>query len=334
MRLPTPTSNAELTRRAIIALPLLFATNQPLSALAASERVTAQSVGIDVGSPLFDPRDPFGAEKGIVWGGRDRCDPTDAACQQGGVLDTTTVQPKPATPPAFEVSDRVKFTVSIAGEAAGEIVLGLYRSAAPQSVDTFVQLARGTLATAPGDAPASYERSVAKRVSRDQEVVLGVLKKQGGQTMLISGQTRPKIVPVAAPLVDDANALSHDAAGLVSMRKGGGSFEFSISTRASPTLDKVAYTWSGWNSGLAVCLVRVHNAMICTVPALLLPALPLPACSDGLHSFEPSYGQQELLVIGQVLEGMELVERLNTLPTNNYNSGPMATVRMERISVL
>jgi len=233
-----------------------------------------------VGSPLLDPRDPFGADKGIVWGGRDRCDPTDAACQQGGVLDTSTVQPVPATPSGVEISDRVKFTVSIAGEVAGEMVVGLFRSAAPQSVDTFVQLARGTLATAPGDAPASYARSVAKRVSKDQEVVLGVLKQQGGQTMLIAGQTRPKVVPVAALPADDANTLSHDAAGLVSMRKGGGSFEFSITTRASPNLDK------------------------------------------------------ELLVVGQVLEGMELIERLNTLPTNNYNSGPMATVRLERIAVL
>lgn len=142
------------------------------------------------------------------------------------------------------------------------------------------QLTRGTLAPAEGDAPASYERSVMARVSKDREVVLGQLKKQGGQTMLIAGQTRPRVVPVAAPLHDDSNPITHDQAGLVSVRKGGGSFEFSISTRPAPSLDK------------------------------------------------------DELVIGQVLEGMELVERLNILPTNNYNAGPMATVRIERLAVL
>ena len=262
-------AQAAVTRRTLLATLLPLLVTAPERAMAGGDRVTAQTVGIDVGSPLFDPRDPFGAEKGIVWGGRERCDPTDASCKQGGITDGSIgVQPAPATPEGLAVTDRIKFSVSIAGEASGELVLGLWRGAAPVSVDTFVQLARGTLAPAPGDAPASYERSVAVRVSKDRDVVLGQLKKQGGQTMLVAGQTRPKVVPVAAPLHSDANGVDHASAGLVSVRKGGGSFEFSLTSRSCPLLDK------------------------------------------------------EWLVIGQVLEGMELVERLNTLPTNNYVCRP------------
>ena len=273
------TSPPDVSRRALLAaLPLLF--SDPHHAIADSDRVRAQTVGIDTGSPLLDPRDPFGAQKGIIWGGRERRDPTDATCQQGGVeTDESSVQIKPATPAGVEITDRVRFTLSIAGENAGELQLGLWRSAAPVSVDALVQTASGTYAPTRGDAPASYERSVAVRVSRDKEVVLGALKEQGGQKILVAGQTRPKVLPVVFPSNDDANGLSHDAPGLVSVRKGGGSFEISISTRSCPSLDK------------------------------------------------------ELIVVGQVLEGMELLERLNTLPTNNYNAGPMATVRAERVSV-
>ena len=174
------------------------------------------------------------------------------------------VQPLPPPRQGLAVTDRIRFQVSIAGEPAGEVVLGLWGDAAPTPVDTLVQLAKGTLAPTPGDAPASLERSVAVRCTKDKEVVLGQLKKQGGQTMLVQGQTRPKVVPVAAPTWNggDTNGVSHDAAGLVSVRKGGGSFEFSLTTRPAPSLDK------------------------------------------------------ENLIVGQILENMELLERLNTLPTN------------------
>lgn len=152
-------------------------------------------------------------------------------------------------------------------QLAGDLVLGLWRPAAPASVETFMSLVRGTLAPIEGDEPASYERSVVVRISKDKEVVLGGLKKQGGQTMLVAGQTRPKIVPVQPPFNDDSNGAMHSAAGLISMRKGGGSFEFSISTRADPALDAGS------------------------------------------------------IIIGQVLEGMELLERVNTVPTNNCARG-------------
>jgi hypothetical protein len=87
-------------------------------------------------------------------------------------------------------------------------------------------------------------------------------------------------VPVAPPTNDDVNPTSHDAAGLVSVRRGGGSFEFALTTRP--------------------CRERDRDA----------------------------------LVIGQVTRGMELLERLNTLPSNNYDGGPLATVQVLTVTVL
>ena len=279
MRVP-PTHHRALGRRALLdalLLPILF--SDPRSALA-GDRTTAQTVGIDVGSPLADPR-AFGEEKGIVWGGRERCDPTDATCQQGGVdAAESNVQPTPIAPSGLEITDQVRLTIGIANEVAGTIELGLYRSAAPASVDTFMQLARGTLISSEGDEPASYERSVALLVQRDKAITLGGLKKQGGQMVLVRGQTRPQRVPVQPPVNDDTNALTHAAAGLLSVKRGGGTFEFALTTRPNPSRDK------------------------------------------------------ENLVIGHVTKGMELLERMNTLPTNNYNGGPMATVRIEGVTIL
>lgn len=235
----------------------------------AGERVTAQTVGIDQSSPLFDPRN-IGASKGVIWGGRERCDPTDVTCQQGGVAADGDVQPVPSTPSGFEITDRVRLSIGIAGEIAGDIELGLWRSAAPGSVDTFVKLARGVLISSPGDEPASYERSVALRVQRDKQVILGGLKQQGGQRLLLAGQTRPQRVPVAAPTNDDANALAHNAAGLVSVRRGGGSFEFALTTRAYRGRDREGLVIGQVTRGMEL-LERLNTLASATTTRTVLP---------------------------------------------------------------
>lgn len=192
-------------------------------------------------------------------------------------------QPVPPLRPALAVSDKVKLEVSVGGERVGSIELGLWRSAAPQSVDAFVKLSTGSYTSREGEAPASLERSSAARVLKDRAVVLGALKVQGGMTTLVPGKTRPQIVPVAPPTTDDGpNGISHDAAGLLSVRRGGGSFEFTLLPRANAELDR------------------------------------------------------DNLVIGQVLnaDGMAILERINSVPTDNYRSAPLAPVRIERASML
>ena len=267
----------------LVSLISAFSAWQQQPASSDSSRVTAQSVGItDVNSGvLADPRALVDGEgiKPLIWGGRERCDPTDVACKQGGVeSDLLNVQPVVPTEGRPTVTDRIGLDISVAGEKAGTIELGLWRSAAPESVDAFVRLAAGRLGD-PDEEPASLERSVAVRVVKDKVVVLGALKNQGGSTVLVSGQTKPQRVPVRPPVTRDAsNGISHDAAGLLSVRRGGGSFEFTLTPRANRELDA------------------------------------------------------EDIVIGQVLseQSMQLLERLNVLPTDNRRKAPLATVRIER----
>lgn len=153
--LQPPPNGLQANRRA--ALVGLAGVLAPSGMASADEgRVRAQTVGIDVASPLFDPRDPFGAEKGIVWGGRERCDPTDTKCQQGGIEAESNVQPIPSTPNGVEVTDKVKLTLSVAGEPAGDLVLGLWRGSAPTSVDTFIQVARGVRTLVPSQCSGRW----------------------------------------------------------------------------------------------------------------------------------------------------------------------------------
>lgn len=272
--------------KAWLPLAALSVPSLPRGAVADQDKRTiAQSVGIDqkaVGV-LADPRaliDGDGVQP-LIWGARDRCDPTDATCKQGGIESSDFSAEAPPSLANVEVTDRVKLLISIGGEKVGSIEIGLWRKSAPKSVDTFVQLVAGTLGADPssGEEPASLDRSVALRVQRGKAIVLGGLKQQGGSMRLISGQTRPKYVPIPPPAIDDApNGVSHAAAGLLSWAKAGGSFEFSLTPRANLELD----------------------------------------ASE--------------IVFGQVLnqEGMDVLERMNAIPTNNYNGGPMATIRVER----
>eukprot|EP00966_Prymnesium_polylepis_P050501 1169019-Prymnesium_polylepis.1 len=162
----------------------------------ADQRVTAQAVGIDqkgVGL-LADPRALVDGEgiQPLIWGARERCDPTDASCTAGGQrLADAAQQPVPKAP--LEVSDRVAFDFTISGQAAGRLTIGLDRTAGPASVDTFVKLCRGTLVSQPDsdEEPASFEKSRALSIQHDKAVLLGDVTKQGGSLRLVSGRTKP-----------------------------------------------------------------------------------------------------------------------------------------------
>ena len=258
----------------------ILATQPPLRQALAKpgDRVTAQSIGIDQKSAAL-------GDLTFVWGGNKRCDPTDTACRQGGKDggEVAQVQPIPAAWAGGEATDKVQLDLYVANEGAGSLSLGLSRAACPEAVDAFVKLCKGAYVSQPGEDPASYERSVAVKISRDQSIVMGALKKQGGHTELVAGVTKPQYFPCAPPSYTSApNGLSHDAAGLLSVRRNGGSFEFVLTTRANTDLDR------------------------------------------------------DNIVIGRLLDepSMELLERLNLLPTNNYSGGPLATVAIRRATVL
>lgn len=272
MRGPAGAQDWANRRAAGALLTTLWASALPPAAWA-GDRITAQSVGIDQ-KPLGD--------FSIVWGGNKRCDPTDTGCGQGGRSDAESVaqvQPLPNLS-NVKVTDRVSLEVSVSSQSEGTLVIGLFREEAPNAVDTFVRLCAGTLKNEPEEEPAGLARSTAARVIRDRALVLGSLKQQGGSTQLVAGRTRPQRFPVQPPLYSDANGLSHTAAGLVSVRRGGGSFEITITPRANTDLDR------------------------------------------------------EWIVIGEVLDGMELLERLNVVPTNNYDRQPLVTIKVERVFIL
>ena len=256
-----------LSRRLVLMLPALAL--QPSTRPAVADRVTAQSVGIESESLL-----------GIVWGGRERCDPTRSTCSQGGVgALSSAVQSVPSVEQL--VTDRVALNLTISGAPAGRITLGLSRDAAPVSVDTFVRLARGTMRNSEEEEPASIMGSGTVRILRDRALVLGALTRPGGATSIVPGRARPVRTAVEPPANADANALHHSSAGLLSMRRGGGSFQFTLTPRANAALDK------------------------------------------------------DNVIIGQVLddEGMETLERLNLLATNNYDQNALAVVKVSRVAV-
>jgi cyclophilin family peptidyl-prolyl cis-trans isomerase len=278
-----------LTRRAgVLFLPALASLADLQAAWANSGRTIAQSVGVDqknVGV-LSDPRALLDGEglQPLIWGARDRCDPTDPSCEQGGIVGKSLeVQPPPKVA-NVEITDKVRLYLTIGGEKAGTLDIGLWRKAAPVSVEAFTQLVAGTFGAdlQNGEQPASLSPSVALRIERGKAFVFGGLKQRGGSMRLEAGRTRPQYFPIAPPTVTDApNGVSHTAAGLLSWRRGSQqAVEFSITPRPNPALDETE-----------ICF-------------------------------------------GEVLDGMEVLERLNVLPTNNYNAAPMATVRIERAELI
>lgn len=156
------------SRRAILtlaaALPMPFL---PLPSVA-DGRTTAQTVGIE-------NKETLSGAVGIIWGGRERCDPTDDTCQAGG-REGAAADALAVPQPRSAIKDRFGIDLVISGQAAGRITLGLYRDAAPASSEAFAQLASGALRSDPDDVPATLERSGLVRVLKEREVVLGSLK--------------------------------------------------------------------------------------------------------------------------------------------------------------
>mmetsp|Transcript_7689 Transcript_7689/g.23282 ORF Transcript_7689/g.23282 Transcript_7689/m.23282 type:complete len:295 (+) Transcript_7689:77-961(+) len=198
-------------------------------------------------------------------GGKDRCDAiADLECGPDGVkLSEKTVYDAPSVT-SYAVTDKVYFEVYAAGVPIGRIVVGVFRDAAPKSADIFVRMCEGTF------KDLSYASSQVFRVEKDRRIDMGRLSKGMGKTEVrsidYSGYVRKKYLNTAdeATLNRDANELKHNAAGLVSMQKGGGSFEFVIPPppKPDPTLDA------------------------------------------------------DHIIIGQVLEGMTTISKLNSLPVN------------------
>ena len=136
-----------------------------------------------------------------------------------------------------QVTSRARLRVAIGDAPPRPLTIGLYGSAAPKSVALFEGLCAGTIGKG-----LTYTGSSVSRIERDRLIVGGSLA--GGSTRSkdtsidTTGYVRSKMVNRADEFEnDDSNTLSHNRPGLLSMRKGGGAFEFVLTPAANPALD-------------------------------------------------------------------------------------------------
>lgn len=164
----------------------------------------------------------------------------------GALLAFATESTETAALPPSKPSITGKATLAIAvGTAdAKQLTIGLYGKSSPASTKLFADLCRGTVDSGSlGAPPLSYRGSVATRVEPGKAIVLGRLAAGSAQILERSidqtGYVRTELVNLADRYKNtDANSLSHDRAGLVSMRKGGGAFEFVLTPGPNPSLDE------------------------------------------------------------------------------------------------
>ena len=166
---------------------------------------------------------------------------TAAAAQCGQLRPAAAADSAPA------VSSRARLLVSIGTGEPQEMVLGLYDEASPASVALFKGLCAGKLPEADagcgsaGCPALSYSGSTASRIEKDRIIVLGKIS-QGAQYIDRSidgtGYVRSELINRADSFkTDDPAGLSHDRPGLVSMKRGGGAFEFALSPKPNRALD-------------------------------------------------------------------------------------------------
>jgi len=177
-------------------------------------------------------------------------DPTGAAAAaEGGGAGAAAAKPA--------ITQRVELSVAVqlSGEetARKRIVVGLYGKEAPEACRIFAALANGVLEApcraddsenealqraaltsrgvarncfAEESTPVTYTGSVAWRIVKGQRVDFGQVK----------GKFAQRVAP-AWPSADAASRLAHDRAGLLSVPRGGGTFDFGLTLAPQPALD-------------------------------------------------------------------------------------------------
>ena len=139
---------------------------------------------------------------------------------------------------APQITDRVRLTVSIGSAPGRDLVIGLYGTEAPSAVRNFLGLSAGSI-----DGMPSYSGSMVSKVVKDTYILAG--RPAAGDTRSVEqsidsyGYVRKSFVDRAQDLRNsDENSLLHDRAGLVSVPRGGGAFEFMLTPAANLELDR------------------------------------------------------------------------------------------------
>ena len=151
---------------------------------------------------------------------------------------------------------RLEFVEQISAEEQRilPVVIGLFGKDAPSAVSSFEKLCAGQLyVPCPTDVDLSGEvmertkqskkaalrgcqGSEANPVSYAYSQVWSVQRGRRIDAGAVQGKFALRVAPTSPP--DESANLSHDAAGLLSVRRGGGSFDFGITTAPTPQDDQ------------------------------------------------------------------------------------------------
>ena len=177
---------------------------------------------------------------------------------------------------------RLEFVEQVSAEEKRilPLVIGLFGKEAPQAVGDFKQLCAGELRVpCPADVDLSQEvmergkqskkaslkgclGSEALPVTYAYSQIWSVQKGKRIGAGAVQGKFVMRMAPTT-PLTESAT-LSHDAAGLLSVRRGGGTFDFGITTGVTPEADSdfavIGRVIEGMDSVAAIDAVTVVKA--------------------------------------------------------------------------
>ncbi|EOD36140.1 hypothetical protein EMIHUDRAFT_226708 [Emiliania huxleyi CCMP1516] len=141
-----------------------------------------------------------------------------------------------------QITSRAELRIAIGDSPPQTLSLGLYGTAAPESVALFEGLCRGISDAGRPPKTLTYAGSSISRIERDRIIVGGSLSGGNGRKVDreidATGYVRTETLSRADAFAnDDSNALPHDRAGLLSMRRGGRAFEFGLTPCANRALD-------------------------------------------------------------------------------------------------
>lgn len=136
-----------------------------------------------------------------------------------------------------KVTSEVYLDVSVARGPAERITLGVFGDDAPAASKFFLSICKGDY----GEG-VSYDGAQVSRIQADKRIDVGKLAKGGNKKqetwMDNMGKVRIRSVSLASKAThNDQNDLHHDAPGVLSVKRGGGTFDFTIAPQLNPALD-------------------------------------------------------------------------------------------------